>query len=125
MTGSWKGSTGNGTIEENWIRPDAGTIASLVRGTADGAMNMIELIVIEEHEGSLVLRLQQWNPGFEPRSENAQEMELVSVGENEVQFKATSEGGLTALGYSRPTDDTFVIHVQFGDNKIDIPLKAQ
>jgi hypothetical protein len=112
MTGSWKGAMGPGTLEENWTRPDAGSMASLVRGTGAGKTNMIELIVIEESEGSLVLRLQQWNPGFQPRSPSPQEMRLVEIAERKVVFDAVGEGGgLKKLTYSRPADDTFVVSV--------------
>ncbi|HVS12873.1 MAG TPA: DUF6265 family protein [Thermoanaerobaculia bacterium] len=111
MTGSWKGAMGPGTLEENWSRPDAGSIASLVRGTAGGKTHMIELIVIEESEGSLLLRLQQWNPGFQPRTPGPQEMRLVAIAEREASFEATGEGGLEKLTYSRPADDTFVVSV--------------
>jgi hypothetical protein len=112
MTGSWKGAMGPGTLEENWTRPDSGSMASLVRGTGAGKTSMIELIVIEEAEGSLVLRLQQWNPGYQPRSPGPQEMRLVEIAERKVVFDAVGEGGgLKKLTYTRPADDTFVVSV--------------
>lgn len=126
MTGSWKGSMGPGTLEESWSRPDAGSIASLVRGTANGQTNMIELIVIEESEGSLVLRLQQWNPGFAPRSPGPQEMRLVEIAERRVSFEAVSAGSLKRLTYSRPDDDRFVVGVvTAGGAEIEFDLAAQ
>jgi hypothetical protein len=111
MTGSWKGALGPGTLEETWSQPDAGSIAALVRGTGNGQTNMIELIVIEEAEGSLVLRLQQWNPGFVPRSPSAQEMRLVEIAERRAAFEAVGEGSLEKLTYSRPDDDKFALEV--------------
>ncbi len=97
MTGHWEGATGQGTLEENWVVPTAGTMASLVRSTGNGATTMIELIVIEEEEGSLTLRLQQWNPGFEPRTEGPQVMRLIELGDRKVVFKNTGEGDLKIL----------------------------
>ncbi len=82
MTGSWSGAVGPGTLEENWAEPHDGSIASLVRMRGDGATSMIELIVIEEEEGSLVLRIQQWDPGFKPRTPSAQRMNLASIGDS-------------------------------------------
>lgn len=126
MTGHWEGTTGQGTLEENWVVPTAGSMASLVRSTSAGATNMIELIVIEEEEGSLTLRLQQWNPGFKPRSEGPQVMRLIELSERKVVFEATSEeGGLRQLGYSRPADDEFVISIKTAGGEFDIPLKAK
>jgi hypothetical protein len=126
MTGSWKGAAGPGTLEENWVRPDAGTMAALVRGTGAGATNMIELIVIEEAEGSLVLRLQQWNPGYQPRSPEPQEMKLIEVGERMATFEAVSEGGLKRLAYARPADDTFTLTVTTAQGaEFTLELKKQ
>lgn len=126
MTGSWEGSMGpNGTLEENWAAPKAGSMASLVRGTNGGATNMIELIVIEEEEGTLMLRIQQWNPGFKPRTEGPQVMKLVESVKNKVVFEAVTEGGLKRLSYSRPAADQFVVSVETAQGNFDIPLKAK
>ena len=125
MAGSWKGTMGNGgTLEENWAQPDAGSMAALVRGTAGGATNMIELIVVEEMEGSLVLHIQQWNPGFEPRPAGPQEMRLVEVGDKKVVFEAVGDGGMRRLGYSSPAPGKFVISVTTAGGQFDIPLEA-
>jgi hypothetical protein len=91
-----------------------------------GSTSMIELIVIEEEEGTLMLRLQQWNPGFAPRSPNPQTMKLVESSKNKVVFEAVSEGGMARLGYSRPADDQFVISIKTSQGaEFDIPLKAK
>lgn len=125
MTGSWTGAVGPGHLEENWSRPLDGSIASLVRMRGDGATSMIELIVIEEEDDSLVLRIQQWDPGFKPRSPNAQRMNLVATGDRTVSFKATEPGGLAGLTYSRPSDDTFTIDVETADGgKFQILMNA-
>ena len=123
MAGHWEGSMGpQGTLEENWTMPKAGSISSLVRATAGDATDMIELIVIEEEEGSLVLRLQQWDAGFKPRTEGPQVMRLIEIGERMVKFEAVSEGGLEALGYSSPEEGKFVISVKTAQGAFDIPL---
>lgn len=123
MSGHWSGPMQNGTLEENWIQPTAKSMAALVRGTAADATNMIELIVIEEEAGTLMLRLQQWNPGFAPRTPGPQVMKLKSSEPNKVVFEATAEGGLKTLGYSRPAPDQFVISIELPQGqKFDIPL---
>ena len=127
MTGAWAGPVGPGlTLEENWIIPTDGSIASLVRMTGNGTTSMVELIVIEEENDSLVLRIQQWDAGFKPRTPDPQVMELVSMGENKVSFKALTEGGMKTLGYSRPSDDAFNIHIETSKgDKFDLALKAR
>jgi hypothetical protein len=123
MTGDWQGKTPNGTIEEHWLVPQSGSMAALVRMTNGEATAMIELIVIEEEEGSLMLRLQQWNPGFMPRSEKPQTLKLVSSEPNKVKFEAQSEGGLKTLGYSRDGEQ-FSIHVGAAQGEFKIDLQA-
>jgi hypothetical protein len=127
MTGAWAGSVGPGvTLEENWIQATDASIASLVRLSGNGSTSMIELIVIEEENDSLVLRVKQWDAGFKPRTELPQTMTLVSVEENRVEFKPTAPVGFKSLAYSRPTPDTFVIDLVTAEGKaVKIPLQAR
>ena len=120
MTGHYS----NASLEENWAEPKGGSIASLVRGIGNGATNMIELIVVEEEGGSLILRLKQWNPGMEPRAEGFQVMELIEIGDKKVVFKNTGEVGLQQLGYSL-NGDQFTISVKTAQGAFDIPLTRQ
>ena len=124
MSGHYEGSTGNGTLEENWAKPVGGSIASLVRSTDGEKTTMIELIVVEEEEGSLVLRLQQWNPGFAPRTEGPQVMKLIEISDNKVVFEDVSGGGLKKLGYSREGNQ-FTISIETAGGSFDIPLMTQ
>ncbi len=127
MTGSWAGPVGPGvTLEENWIEATDASIAALVRITGHGATSMVELIVIEEENDSLVLRVQQWDAGFSPRTEKPQTMTLVKVAENRVEFKQTDVVGFKTLTYSRPTPDTFIIELVTAEgNPVQIPLQAR
>ena len=113
-------------LEENWAPPRGGSIASLVRGMdGDGAMNMMEFIVVEEVGDSLVLRLKQWNPGMEPRYDGFQVMNLPAMGDNSVSFKNNGEvAGLEELSYSL-AGDTFTISVKTPGGEFDIPLTRQ
>src|SRR4029079_14198309 len=127
MSGHWSGSMGpNGTLEENWIQPTAKSIASLVRSTNAVATSLIEVIVVEEENGTLMLRVQQFNPGFVPRTPSPQVMKLVESAPNKVKFEATGEGGLKTLGYSKPAPDKFVISIETAQGqKFDIPLAGK
>jgi hypothetical protein len=126
MSGDWSGPMQNGTLEEHWIKPTAKSMAALVRSTAGDATNMIELIVIEEEADGIMLRVQQWNPGWKPRSPNPQVMKLVESAPNKVVFASTGEGGLKTLGYSRPAPDQFVISIETPQGaKFDIKLTGK
>jgi hypothetical protein len=126
MTGNWAGALGPNQLEENWIAVEGRSLAAMVRMTGDDATSMFEMITIEEEAGSLVLHIQQWDPGFKPRTSGAQRMELGEITASSVLFNATDEGGMKSLGYSHPENEVFIIHVeQASGAKIDINLSAR
>ena len=126
MTGTWAGPVGAGELEENWTVPKAGSIQAMVRQTSGGKTSMVEVIVIEEEEGTLRLRLQQWDPGFKPRTAGPAVFALEELGENTVAFKAVSEDAtMSTLRYTRD-GSTFTISIRFGKDapEVHIPLTA-
>ena len=126
MTGNWAGNLGPNQLEENWIASECNSLMAAVRMTGNDATSMFEMITIEEAEGSLVLHIQQWDPGFVPRTESAMEMELTEITGNSVSFVNVSGFGMPTLGYSHPDSETFIIHVgQDGGGSFDIELKAR
>ena len=126
MTGSWAGPAGpDSTLEANWTQPADGSIASLVRMRGEGTTSMVELIVVEDQGDTLIMHIQQWDQGYQPRPGGPQTMSLVSMGERTVSFKAETPGGLAGLTYSRPEDDTFTVDVETADGaEFQIVLKA-
>jgi hypothetical protein len=127
MTGSWAGPVGPGrTLEENWLVPTDGTTAALVRITGNGETSMVELIVIEEVDDSLVLYIKQWDPGFKPRTDGPQKLTLAAIGDKSVAFEAASEGGMSTLAYSNPTPGAFHIDITTSeDQSFTIKLQAR
>ncbi|PCH62416.1 MAG: hypothetical protein COC19_02970 [SAR86 cluster bacterium] len=126
MTGNWAGDLGPNQLEENWIAVEGGSLAAMVRMTGNGGTTMFEMITIEEVDGSLVLNIQQFSPGFKARTPNPQTMQLTSITANSVMFTAVSEGGMKSLGYSNPTPETFIIHVeQLTGDKMDLNLVSR
>ena len=93
-----------------------GSIQALVRLRNGAQMLMVEMIVIDEHEGSLRLRIQQWDPGMEPRKTGRQSMKLVESKDREVTFEAIDEGPIRKLTYSRLSDTEFQITVVQGED---------
>ena len=126
LTGSWDGQLGPNVLEENWSLPRSGTIASLVRQTGPDGMGMVEMVFIEEANGTLELHLQQWDSGFVSRTPGAQKMTMSEMTENSISFVAVGEGGLAELKYSRPAEDAFHIDVKTAtDQAFTIKLKPQ
>ena len=65
MKGRWAGPYGPGTLEETWNDPRGDTMVAVVRMTAPDGTNMVELVIINEEDNTLVLRLQQFSPTYE------------------------------------------------------------
>ena len=124
MTGSWSGALGPNTLEEHWVEPKGGTISALVRMTTAESTPTMELIVIEQTGDTLVLRLQQWNPGWQSRTDGPTKFRLSAIGERTVSWEAEGDAPITSLTYSRPADDEFVIDVGTPGGGLKIPLKA-
>lgn len=119
MTGYWQGPVGENTLEENWNAPLSGTIASTVRMAGKSGTQMVELVIIREHEGSLLLTLQQFNPDFTPRSPAPQVMKLVESTENSVSFAdRDNTPGLRTLKYTRGADNTFTVEAGLPDGNV-------
>ena len=125
MTGTWAGPVGPGELEENWTAPKAGAIQAVVRMTGGGTTAMVELIVIEEEEGTLRLRLQQWDPGFKPRTPEPQLMDLIELGDNTVAFKARAAGDIAELRYTRDGDKFTISIINGAGAAFDLPLMAR
>jgi hypothetical protein len=126
MTGTWSTALGANTLEENWISPSGGGIAAMVRMSGPTGVSMWEVITIEEKAGSLMMSIQQWGSGFEPRTPVAQKLELAEIGERKVLFKAVTEGSMTSLAYSRSADNTFSIEMGVPGGKSNkLSLKAK
>ena len=124
MTGNWAGDIGGPTLEENWTEAKAGSIASLVRITSPQGTAMVEIVNIQEMDDTLVLHIQQWDPGFVARAD-AQKMALESIGHQSVSFTAASPGGLKKLGYSLTEDGQFLVQVTTAeDQEMTLPLSA-
>ena len=97
MTGSWAGDIGGPVLEDNWTEANAGSIASLVHITSPEGTAMAEIVNIQEMDGTLIVHIQQWDPGFVASAE-AQKMALDSISDHVVSFVAASAGGLKKLG---------------------------
>lgn len=115
MTGYWAGPVGDQIMEENWNAPRGGTLASTVRMIGPDGTHLVELVIIREHEGSLVLVLQQFRPDFSPLTPAPQRMRLAGSGEQSVTFEdAEGSPGLQRLTYAR-RGDTFTVEALLPD----------
>ncbi len=127
MTGAWEGPVGeNAVLQETWLEPADDAMIAAVRMLEDGRTNMVELIVIEESEGTLVFRIQQWSKSYEPRMPAPQKMVLAELGENSVRFEAQEAGNaFRSLTYSRPSPEDFNIKLELTEPATSLDIKLR
>lgn len=129
MTGAWEGPMGeNAVLQETWLEPADDAMMAAVRLLEDGKTNMVELIVIEESEGTLIFRIQQWSKSYEPRMPAPQKLVLAELGDNSVRFEAEEAGNaFRSLTYSRPSPEAFNIKLELTDSPtgLDINLRRR
>ena len=112
MTGTWRGSIDTMEIEEIWNEPKAGSIQALVRIINEDKTLIHELIVIDQHNDTLRLFIQQWDPGMGKREPESQTMTLIALKNREVSFEANDDGPLKKLTYRRVSETDFEIDVE-------------
>ena len=87
LTGSWQGPIEGNILEETWLPPRAGTIVALVRLTNESSTKFVEIIHIEEVNGTLELQLQLFDNSLSPIIPEAYHFELTKIEENYISFK--------------------------------------
>ena len=123
IAGSWIGQLGDRTLEETWSEPAAGTMAALVRMTANDETVMVELLFIREENGTLALHVQPWNPERQPGMAGYQKLVLTELDGKRVRFEGTVDGeGFRTLTYSRPEANRFRIDVETQEGAFGVDL---
>ncbi|MDD9964545.1 MAG: DUF6265 family protein [Gammaproteobacteria bacterium] len=129
MTGAWEGPMGeNAVLQETWLEPADDAMIAAVRLLENGKTNMVELIVIEESEGTLIFRIQQWSKSYEPRMPAPQKLVLAELGDNSVRFEAEEAGNaFRSLTYSRPSPEAFNVKLELTEppTALDINLRRR
>jgi len=112
MAGYWTGPFGEETLEEHWMHPSEDSVLGTVRITHNGATRIMEFILIEQVEDSLLFRVNQWLPGMKSLHDEPQIMTLTDVGDRSIAFESAGGFVFKTLAYSRPADDRFVIDAE-------------
>ncbi len=92
LVGSWTGSAFEGTFEEVWNRPSAGTMVGMFKLMKAGKVEFYELLLLTEEEGSLHLKVKHFNADFSAWEEKHDyvDFRLVGLEEDAVHFSGIS-----------------------------------
>lgn len=110
LSGEWEGegAPGGSIGYVHWTQPRAGTIGEIVHVVNKDVTTIVELLVIQEQEGSLVIHQQRCIPCSTIVSEPLH-MKLTEIGKNTVTFGALDKTTmLQTLRYTRDGDTLIV-----------------
>jgi len=116
MVGSWRGSLGPQTVEEAWSEPSGGTMSTMIRLTSATETLMVELVVIREEGGSLVLHLRQFDPTLQLVM--AQDMTLAELTPQGVAFAGTQDAAIKMLAYRNINPERMEVDVTTADGTV-------
>src|SRR5262245_37149834 len=88
LAGEWKVEGLGGTRDEYYTQPQAGNMTGLFRLIKDNKTVFFEIVIIQEEQGSLVMKLKHFDPkliGWEER-EKTVDFPLVRLTESEINF---------------------------------------
>jgi hypothetical protein len=116
MVGSWRGSLGPQTVEEVWSEPSGGTMSTMIRLTSATETLMVELVVIREQVGSLVLHLRQFDPSL--HLVVAQDMTLAALTTESVAFAGAQDAVIKLLTYRNVNPERMDVDVTTADGTV-------
>lgn len=89
LAGRWTGEGLGGRLDEGWADPVGGQMAGYFTLSRDGRPVFHEMLLMEEHEGGLRLRVKHFNPDFTGWEEKDRSVDFtfVSAAPGELVFK--------------------------------------
>jgi hypothetical protein len=92
LVGSWTGSGFGGTLEEVWNPPSAGSMVGLFKLMHDGEVTLYEILLLTEEEGTLNMKVKQFNPNFSAWEEKQEHItfRFVKAEEDALHFSGIS-----------------------------------
>ena len=92
LVGSWTGTAFEGSFEEVWNPPSAGTMVGMFKLMKNGEVEFYEILLLTEEEGSLNLKVKHFNPDFSAWEEKHDyvNFRLVGIEENAIHFSGIS-----------------------------------
>jgi len=89
LTGCWNGTGLGGEVEECWVRSPDGKYTSVFQMMKDGQLQFTEIVMINEFDGTLGMRVKHFDAAFEQwESDNGvgPTFHFVKMGERFIQF---------------------------------------
>ena len=110
LTGFWRGSMGDNTVEEIWGNPTENSIQASVRILRGNVTLVHEVVVINKTDNGVTLFLQQWDTSFKPLNPSVT-MQVIEVTQNSISFAGNEDTMFEKLTYRRVSEHRFEIAI--------------
>lgn len=112
MAGRWAGTMFGKPAEEHWTRPSAGAMVGMYRLGGAGDRPIYELMLIEQEDDGLVLRLRHFSAGFAEIDPEPLVLRLKRAAPNQADFENPHLERPRRIRYRRSAD-TLTIGLEF------------
>lgn len=108
LEGEWRGRQDALAFEEIWSAPGGGVITGMARGERDGALAVLEYIVIAEEDAGVMMRFKHFNADYTTwETEGPVVLRFVEAKENDALFRADDPmAEVQSARYWMPTPTT-------------------
>lgn len=109
LEGRWRGGDERFSFEESWLPAEGGVMTGMARGVGDGALHVLEYIVVSEEDGGVFMRFHHYRADMSTWEEKPILLRLEKIGDGLAEFRAgetdtvpliryfvTEDGGLQA-----------------------------
>lgn len=125
MEGGWGDYRNGNHMEEFWSGPAAGTMVGMFRWIKGDDLRFYELIVLEEFEDGVVMRIKHFNRGFEPWEQEHVLLHVVDLQERRAVFFMEGTEKPTWLVYERTGPDTLEAWFEYAGDGSDRGMEFQ
>ena len=119
ITGNWRGTIGNDTVEEVWSEPLANTMMGMFRWISENKIRFFELILIDVSTGKITIKIKHFNADFTgwEEKDGFVPYELVDLTNTKVTFGSSSPSEQGRLIYERKDKSKLVINLEMKDGR--------
>jgi len=115
ISGPWTGTLGDRTIEQHWSAPLGDSMVAMYRNVQDGKVRLYELLVMEQEQEGVALRIKHFAPGAGLVGRQAKDEsvnhKLVKLEGQTAVFEGTGENP-TRVTFTRTSPDALTIRVE-------------
>ena len=99
LEGHWRGGDDSFVFEESWLPAEGGVMTGMARGVGDGALRVLEYIVVSEEDGGVFMRFHHYKADMSTWEEEPIVLRLEKTGDGMAEFRADETDTVPLIRY--------------------------